>query len=436
MPENIIAELDWRGLIAQKTDPELEKKLLAEQYTLYCGFDPTADSLAAHHLISLLNLSRFQKAGHCPIAVVGGGTGFIGDPSGKSEERQLLTPEILERNVAGQRAQMERFLDFSSKAAPARLVNNADWLCSMNLVAFLRDVGKHFTINVMMEKESVRKRLEDRDQGISYTEFSYMLLQAYDFYHLFKEYGCRLQIGGSDQFGNITAGIELIRRKRPESEPVEKYQAYGLTTPLITDAQGQKIGKTTAGALWLDPARTSPFAFYQYWINIPDETAITYLKYFTELSVQDVYSIELLHRADPGKREAQYKLAVLMTEKVHGVTERANAEKASGALFGKGALHEMDEATLLEVVKEAPSSTFAKAKLEGEGCPVIEVLAEASKLWPSRGEVKRAIPAGSANLNDARVTDLGRKVTTADLLHGKYLVLRKGKKDYHLLRVE
>lgn len=436
MPENIIEDLEWRGLISQATDPELEKKLLAEPYTLYCGFDPTADSLAAHHLISLLNLSRFQKAGHSPIAVVGGGTGFIGDPSGKSEERQLLTPALLEKNVAGMKAQMERFLDFSSKAVPARLVNNADWLCSMSMIDFLRDVGKHFTINVMMEKESVRKRFEDRDQGISYTEFSYMLLQAYDYYHLFKEYGCRLQIGGSDQYGNITAGIELIRRKRPESEPVEKYAAHGLTTPLITDAQGQKIGKTTQGALWLDPNRTPPFAFYQYWINIPDETAISYLKFFTELTVEEVYSIELLHRADPAKREAQRKLADLMTEKVHGVTERANAQKATQVLFGKADLKDMDEATLLQVVKEAPSSTFPKSKLEGEGCSVIEVLAEASKLWPSRGEVKRAIPAGSANLNDGRVTDLARKVTTADLLHGKYLVLRKGKKDYHLLRVE
>jgi tyrosyl-tRNA synthetase len=436
MPEDIIKELDWRGLISQSTDPELGKKLLAEPYTLYCGFDPTADSLAAHHLISLFNLARFQKAGHSPIALVGGGTGFIGDPSGKSEERQLLTPAVLEQNVASQKAQMERFLDFSSKTAPARVLNNADWLCSMNMVTFLRDVGKHFTINVMMEKESVRKRFEDRDQGISYTEFSYMLLQAYDFYHLFKEYGCRLQVGGSDQFGNITAGIELIRRKRSENEPVEKYQAYGLTTPLITDAQGQKIGKTTQGALWLDPKRTPPFAFYQYWINVPDETAITYLKFFTELTVEEVYNIELLHRTDPAKREAQRKLAELMTEKVHGVTERANAQKATHVLFGKGDLKDMDEATLLQIVKEAPSSTFAKSKLEGEGCPIIDVLAEAPKLWPSRGEIKRAIPAGSANLNDARVSDLARKVTTADLLHGKYLVLRKGKKDYHLLRVE
>ena len=436
MPENIIAELTWRELIAQSTDEKLEAKLSADPFTLYCGFDPTADSLAAHHLIALLNLARFQKAGHSPIALVGGGTGYIGDPSGKSEERQLLTPETLERNVAGMKAQMERFLDFSSKSVPARLVNNADWLCGMNLITYLRDVGKHFTVNVMLEKDSVRSRLEDRDQGISYTEFSYMLLQAYDFYHLFKEYGCRLQIGGSDQYGNITAGIELIRRKRLESDAVEKHHAYGLTTQLITDAQGQKIGKTTQGALWLDPKRTSPFAFYQYWINVGDEDAIKYLKFFTDLSVEDVYAIQLLHVTDPSKREAQKKLAACMTEKVHGVTERGNAEKASSALFGGGSLLEMDEATLLELVKEASSSTFAKSKLAGEGCSILDVLAEAPKLWPSRAEAKRAIPAGSANLNNVKVADLGRKVTTSDLLHGKYLVLRKGKKDYHLLRVE
>ena len=436
MPDDIIDELTWRGLIAQTTDEQLAKKLQASQFTLYCGFDPTSDSLAAHHLIALLNLERFQKAGHCPIAVVGGGTGFIGDPSGKSEERQLLTAETLEKNVAGLRAQMERFLDFKSSVAPARVMNNADWLCGMNLISYLRDVGKHFTINGMMEKESVRKRLEDRDQGISYTEFSYMLLQAYDFYHLFKEHGCRLQIGGSDQFGNITAGIELIRRKRPEGVAVETHQAYGLTTHLITDAQGQKIGKTTQGALWLDPARTSPFAFYQYWINIPDETALTYLKFFTDIAVDDMYSLELLHRADPARREAQRKLAGWMTEKVHGVGERSTAENAAAALFGGGSLAAMDERTLLDLVKEAPNSNFAKEKLSGVGCLIIDVLAEAPKLWASRGEIKKAVPAGGAYLNNVRIADLQRKVTSADLLHGKYLVLRKGKKEYHLLRVE
>ena len=437
MPANIIAELRWRGLVQQATEEGLETRLLRQPFTLYCGFDPTADSLAAHHLISLLNLARFQKAGHAPIALVGGGTGFIGDPSGKSEERSLLSREDLERNVAGMRAQMERFLDFSPGAAQARLLNNADWLCRISMIEFLRDVGKHFTVNVMMEKESVRKRLEDRAQGISYTEFSYMLLQACDFYHLFREYGCRLQIGGSDQYGNITAGIELIRRKRPENEPLENWAAFGLVTPLITDANGEKIGKTTKGVLWLDPQRTSPYDFYQYWINVGDGDAIKYLRFFTELKQEEIAALETEQQAHPSQRPAQRALARLMTERAHGVTERQKAEDAAAALFGKGKpLAEMDERTLLDLVKEAPSSAFARQRLEGAGCAIVDLLAEAPKLWPSKGEVKRSLQAGSANLNNVRVTELQRRVTSADLLHGKYLVLRKGKKDYHLLRVE
>ena len=436
---NIVEELRWRGLVHQVTDETLEKRLLAEPFTLYCGFDPTADSLAAHHLIALLNLARFQKAGHTPIAVVGGGTGFIGDPSGKSDERQLLTAENLEKNVAAMKAQMERFLDFSPGAFQAKLVNNADWLCKMNLIEYLRDVGKHFTVNVMMEKESVRKRLEDRNQGISYTEFSYMLLQAYDFYYLHKTHGCRLQIGGSDQFGNITAGIDLIRRKRAltGANDAADSGAFGLTTPLITDANGEKIGKTTRGALWLDPAKTAPFAFYQYWINVSDTDALKYLRYFTMLAQEEVLALEADQRADPGKRPAQRKLASLMTEMVHGTSERIKAEKTAEALFNPAAsLAERDEGTLLEIVKEAPSSTFAKARLEGEGALIVDVLVEAPKLWSSRGDAKRSLLEKSANLNDVKIADLSRKVTVADLLHGKYLVLRKGKKDYHLLKVE
>jgi len=434
MPTNIVEELRWRGLVHQTTDDALEAKLQKEQYTLYCGFDPTADSLAAHHLIALLNLQRFQKAGHAPIAVVGGGTGFIGDPSGKSAERSLLTAEDLERNVAGLKAQMERFLDFKSTTAPARLENNADWLCNMSLIAYLRDVGKHFTVNVMMEKESVRKRLEDRSQGISYTEFSYMLLQAYDFLHLFQSHGCRLQIGGSDQFGNITAGIDLIRRKRPENEAPEKFQAYGLTTPLITDASGEKIGKTTKGALWLDPKKTAPYDFYQYWINVADADALKYLRFFTSLPQDEILGLEAEHAKNPGARVPHKKLASVMTEMVHGVTERDNAVQTASNLFKP--LKEMDEATLLAVAKEAPSSNFARSKLEGEGLLFLDLMVEAPKLWPSRGEAKRSVQGNGANLNDERIADLGRKVTTKDLLHGKYLVLRKGKKDYHLLKVE
>jgi tyrosyl-tRNA synthetase len=433
---NVVTELRWRGLLQQMTDESLEKRLLQEPFTLYAGFDPTADSLAAHHMIPLLNLARFQRAGHKPIAVVGGGTGFIGDPSGKSEERQLMTPEQLEHNVAGQRKQMERFLDFAPGKSQALLLNNADWLCGMNLITYLRDVGKHFTVNVMLEKDSVRKRLEDRAQGISYTEFSYMLLQAYDFYHLFTHHGCRLQIGGSDQFGNITAGCELIRRRRPEHESPDKWGAYGLTTTLITDASGEKIGKTTKGALWLDPNKTSPFDFYQYWINVTDADATKYVRYFTDITEADAAALDAEHARDPGQRLLQKKVARFMTELVHGVTERETAEKTTKTLFGDTPLTELDEASLLTLVKEAPSSTLAKSRLEGEGMLLIDVLAEAPKLWASRGEAKKSIQGNGANLNNVRVTDLGKKVTTADLLHGKYLVLRKGKKDYHLLRVE
>ena len=436
MPDNIVEELRWRGLLHQMTDERLEQHLLANHFTVYCGIDPTADSLAAHHLMQLLNLSRFQKAGHSPIALVGGGTAFIGDPSGRSDERQLLTPEQLDHNVSQCKLQMSRFLDFSPGTYQARLLNNSDWLCGMNLIEFFRDVGKHFTINMMMEKESVRKRLEDRAQGISYTEFSYMLLQAYDFYHLFRNHDCRLQIGGSDQYGNITAGIELIRRKRPESSAIETWQAYGVTTPLITDANGDKIGKTTSGALWLDPNRTSPFAFYQYWINVPDVEAQKYLRFFTELPQDEILAIESAHTADPSRRTAQRKLASLMTEKVHGITERENAEKATAALFNKAAaLSDLDEKTLLELVKEAPSSTFDPSRLAGEGLGIVELLTEASKLWPSKGEAKRSIQGGSANLNNIRITDLQKKVTKSELLHGKYLLLKKGKKDYHLIRM-
>ena len=437
MPGNVVQELRWRGLLQQMTDESLEKRLLAEPFTLYAGFDPTADSLAAHHLIPLLNLARFQRAGHKPIAVVGGGTGFIGDPSGKTEERQLLTPELLEKNVAGQRKQMERFLDFSPGASQALLLNNADWLCKLDMIGYLREVGKHFTVNGMLEKESVRKRLEDRAHGISYTEFSYMLLQAYDFYHLFTHHGCRLQIGGTDQFGNITAGCELIRRKRPESEPQEKWSAFGLTTTLITDASGEKIGKTTRGALWLDPVRTAPYEFYQYWINVSDADARNYVRYFTDITEPDAQALEAAHAADPGLRLMQKHVARFMTELVHGVTEREKAEQTAATLFNKDkSLADLDEASLLSIVKEAPSSTLPKSRLEGEGCAIVDLLVEAPKLWPSKGEAKKSVLGGGANLNNVRIAGLQKKVTTADLLHGKYLVLRKGKKDYHLLKVQ
>ncbi|HYF52001.1 MAG TPA: tyrosine--tRNA ligase, partial [Planctomycetota bacterium] len=371
---------------------------------------------------------------------VGGATGMIGDPSGKSQERNLLSVDDLERNVASIREQMRRFLDFDAGANSAALVNNHDWIGRFSYLEFLRDIGKNFPVNVMLAKDSVKSRL-GRDEGntdavsLSYTEFSYMLLQAYDFYHLFKHAGCRLQIGGSDQFGNITAGIELIRRKRPENEPLESHHAFGLTTVLITDSQGQKIGKTTGGALWLDPKMTPPYDFYQYWINVGDADGVNYLRYFTDLGREEIEGLEAAHGKDPGQRLAQKKLAAWMTEKVHGVTEREKAEKTARDLFTKP-LKELDEAALLNLVKEAPSSTLAKSRLEGEGLLVLDLLVEAPKLWPSKGEAKRSIQGGGANLNNEKITDMGKKVAGADLLHGKYLVLRKGQKNYHLIRVE
>jgi tyrosyl-tRNA synthetase len=433
---DIVAELTWRGLVHQTTDPELGKRLAAEKVTVYCGFDPSSDSLHVGNLMGLLNLRRFQQLGHKPIALAGGGTGFIGDPSGKTQERSLLTVEQLEKNLAGIKKVMSQILDFSPSGG-AILVNNADWLRKLTLIDFLRDVGKHFTVNVMLEKESVRARLEDREHGISYTEFSYMLLQAYDFLHLYEQHGCRLQVGGSDQFGNITAGCELIRRVNAQRERPAS-GADGLTWPLLTRSDGKKFGKTESGAIWLSADRTSPYEFYQYWINTPDSDAGRFLRYFTDLGEAEIRDLETKSAAAPQERIAQRAVARSVTELVHGVTEREKAEAAAAALFSSGAkesgLSGLDEQALLQAVKEAPSGDLPKARLEGEGILFLDLMVE-SKLWPSRGEAKRAVQGGGANLNNVRVADLGRKVTTGDLLHGKYLVLRKGKKDYFLFRV-
>jgi tyrosyl-tRNA synthetase len=432
---DIVAELTWRGLVHQTTDPDLGKRLTAEKLTVYCGFDPSSNSLHVGNLMGLLNLRRFQQLGHKPIALAGGGTGFIGDPSGKTQERSLLTAEQLEQNLAGIKKVMAQVLDFSP-AGGAILVNNADWLGRLNLIDFLRDTGKHFTVSVMLEKESVRARLEDREQGISYTEFSYMLLQAYDFLHLYEQHGCRLQVGGSDQFGNITAGCELIRRinaQRGGNRP----GVDGLTWPLLTRSDGKKFGKTESGAIWLSADRTSPYEFYQYWINTPDSDAGRFLRYFTALGEAEIRDLETTSAAAPQERIAQRALARSVTELVHGITEREKAEQAATTLFGGGreaGLLELDEQTLLQAVKEAPSGNLSKERLGGAGTPFLDLMVE-SGLWPSRGEAKRAVQGGGANLNNVRVADLGRKVTTGDLLHGKYLVLRKGKKEYFLFRV-
>lgn len=423
---NVYSELEWRGLIHQVTDPELGNALAEERLVAYCGFDPTADSLHLGGLIQLLNLRRLQLGGHQPIAVMGGGTGLIGDPSGKESERVLMSEEELESNIESIRKQVEQIIDFTPGAAQALMVNNADWLKPLPLTTFLRDIGKHFSVNAMIARDSVKGRLESREQGISFTEFTYMLLQSYDFLHLFDTYGCRLQIGGSDQWGNITYGIELIRKTRGE-------QAYGLTSPLIKGLSGAKMGKSVGGNVWLDPAKTSPYRFYQHWINADDEDVIRFLKFFTFLDRQRIEELEAIHRETPGKREAHRVLAAEVTTLVHGAQEAARAERASRALFGKQ-IAELDEQTLLDVFSDVGSSTLPRTALE-PGKPLVELLVETG-LAQSRGSARSFIEGGGVYINNERVTDVDRRITGSDLLLGRYLVLRRGKKSHHLVRLE
>jgi tyrosyl-tRNA synthetase len=421
---SFIEQLHWRGFVCQTTHEQLGGLLDKESLTLYCGFDPTADSLHIGSLLPIMGLAHFQRAGHRPIALVGGGTGLIGDPSGKTAERQLLTKDDVARNAAGIRAQLEHFLDFSGAQA-ARMENNADWLCGLSLVDFLRDVGKHFSVNVMLAKESVRARLEDREHGISYTEFSYSLLQAYDYLHLHRACGCRLQVGGSDQWGNIVAGIDLIRR-------LDGAEAYGLTFPLVTKADGSKFGKSESGNVWLDPARTSPYRFYQFWINQADADVIKYLKYFTFLAPDEIAELEAQVRHTPEARTAQRRLAEEVTRLVHGETALGNAQKATQALFG-GELRGLDEATLLEVFHEAPSSDVNASAFE-QGRNLIDVLVAAG-VFPSKGEAKRMVQQGGLYFNGERVAGESAVLSPESRLTPRIAVVRKGKKNYHLLRI-
>jgi tyrosyl-tRNA synthetase len=424
---NIYDELQWRGLVNDCTDPvELAKRLQSAPLTLYCGFDPTAESLHVGSLVPLLVLRRFQLAGHHPIAVAGGATGSIGDPSGKAAERQLLTREVLEANIAGIKPQLARWLDFDAKANPARLVDNAEWTRPMSYLDFLREIGKHFSVNMMVAKESVRARMEDRETGISYTEFSYMLLQAFDFYHLCKEFGCELQIGGSDQWGNITGGIDLCRKKLGR-------HVFGLTQPLITKADGTKFGKTEAGTVWLDSKRTSVYRFYQFWINSDDRDVVRYLKYFTFLTREEIEALEASHAANPGAREAHRALARAMTDLVHGSSATQEAVRASEILFG-GGLDGITEATFNEIVGEVPSRDLEKARLEGAGLPLVELLVLA-QLCPSKGQARKDLEGGGIYLNNNRVSEAQRAVSSADLLFGRHLLLRKGKRNYAVMTV-
>jgi len=418
---NILDELNWRGLVADCTDTAQLTNRLAAPTTLYCGFDPSADSLHVGNLVPLLALRRFQLLGHHPIAVAGGATGSIGDPSGKTQERQLLTKEVLERNIASVTQQLARLLDFQTKENPARLVDNAWWTLGISYLEFLRDIGKHFSVNQMVAKESVRARMEDRDAGISYTEFSYMLLQAFDFYVLFRDHNCELQIGGSDQWGNITAGIDLCRKKLGKT-------VYGLTLPLITNADGSKFGKTEAGAVWLDPKRTSVYRFYQFWINTDDRDVIRYLKYFTFLPQEEIAALETKHAQNPGARAAHKALAKAVTDLIHSPEATAESIRASEILFG-GNLDGVSEATFNDIVGEVPTKEIEKTRLDGAGLSLVELLVH-SGLCPSKGQARKDIEGGGVNLNNLRESSSTRAVTSRDLLFGKHVLLRKGKKNY------
>jgi len=425
---SIFEELQWRGLVADCTDTaELTKKLSAP-ITVYCGFDPTADSLHVGNLVPLLVLRRFQLLGHHPIAVAGGATGYIGDPSGKTQERQLLTREVLNHNIASVKTQLAKLLEFDAAQTPnqnpARLVDNASWTEGISYLEFLRDIGKHFSVNQMVAKESVRARMEDREAGISYTEFSYMLLQAFDFMVLCRDANCELQIGGSDQWGNITAGIELARKKLSR-------QLYGLTLPLITNADGSKFGKTVAGSVWLDPRRTSVYKFYQFWINTDDRTVIHYLKYFTFLPAEEIAALEKQHAENAGARMAHKALAKSVTDLVHGESATQEALRASEILFG-GKLEGIAESTFNEIVGEVPTKEIEKSKLDGAGAPLLELLVYAG-LCSSKGQARKDLEGGGVNVNNVRETNVLRAVTAADLLFGKHVLLRKGKKNYVVL---
>ena len=424
---NIYEELQWRGLVADCTDAaELQKQLAARPVTLYCGFDPTADSLHVGSLVPLLALRRFQNAGHCPIAVAGGATGSIGDPSGKTAERQLLTKDQISANVEAVRPQLARLLDFTLQPNRASLVDNADWTAGVSFLDFLRDIGKHFSVNMMVAKESVRARMEDREVGISYTEFSYMLLQAFDFYVLARDHGCDLQIGGSDQWGNITAGTDLIRKKlgRP---------AWGLTLPLITKADGTKFGKTEAGTIWLDARKTSVYRFYQFWINTADNDVIKFLKYFTFLSREEIEALEQAHTANPGARAAHRALAKSVTDLLHGEHATQEAIRASEVLFG-APLDGISEATFNDIVGEVPTKPLEAAKLAEAGTSLVELLVHAG-LGQSKGQARKDVEGGGIYVNNVRETNPQRALTAADLLFGKHLLLRKGKKNYTVLTV-
>ena len=427
---SIIDEFRNRGLIHITDDgqelftPGLEELLAREKVTAYIGFDPSADSLHIGNLLGIMTLVRMQKYGNTPIAIAGGGTGLIGDPGGKSQERPLLTREALQQNLEGIRTQLARFMDFDAQDNAALLINNADWLERINAIDFMRDVGKHFSVNYMLAKESVRSRMTD---GISYTEFSYMLLQAYDFLTLYDRHGCVLQMGGSDQWGNITAGVDLIRRARGA-------QAHALVTPLITTAAGTKFGKTEAGAVWLDADKTSPFQFYQFWLNTADADVVQFLKYYTLIPLEEIEEYEYEVSERPEKREAQQRLASDVTRMTHGQTGLEKALAASDVLFG-GDISGLSSNELLDIFQDVPSSTMPRDQFEGDGAQLRDLVAEVG-LASSRGEARRLIQGGGVSLNNRRVSDARQSVTLEHSVDGQVIVLRRGARQYRLVRLQ
>ena len=426
---NFIEELTWRGMIHQMM-PGTEELLAKEQVTAYLGIDPTADSLHIGHLCGVMMLRHFQRCGHKPLALIGGATGMIGDPSGKSQERNLLDEETLRHNVACIKKQLSKFLDFDSDAPNrAELVNNYDWMKDFTFLDFAREVGKHITVNYMMAKDSVQKRLngEARD-GLSFTEFTYQLLQGYDFLYLNEHKNCKLQLGGADQWGNITTGSELIRRTNGN-------ECFALTCPLVTKADGGKFGKTESGNVWLDPVRTSPYQFYQFWINTSDADAEKYIKIFTTLTKEEVDELVAEQAKDPGLRPLQKRLAKEVTIMVHSEEDYNMAVEASGILFGKStkdSLLKLDERTFLDVFAGVPTYEISKAELAA-GIGVLDLLTEKAPVFPSKGDLRRNIQGGGVSIDKEKVTDPNLVVNDSFLVNGKYLLAQKGKKDYSLL---
>lgn len=421
---NLFEELEWRGMLYEAT-PELREVLAREKLTAYIGFDPSAASLHVGSLLPIMGLARAQRFGHTPIAIAGGGTGMIGDPSGKTKERQLLSREQVEANVSGIKEQLAHFLDFRATENPASIVNNADWLAPITMMEFLRDVGKHFTVNSLIGKEAISRRLES-EEGISFTEFSYPLLQAYDYLVLHDRYKCTLQMGGSDQWGNILAGVDLIRRVRGA-------KAHALVFPLVTTSSGVKFGKTEAGAVWLDAKLTSPYRFYQFWLNTDDREVIAYLKYFTWLSQVEISDLEESLRTEPEQRKAQKELGRQVTAMLHGETELEKAVRASEVLFGKE-ISGLSVNEILDIFADVPSTELEKSKVESDGFTLGDALV-LSGLAPSKGEAKRLVQGGGVAVNNIRADDARKAITMSEFIDGQVLVLRKGAKHFHVIRI-